>query len=112
MTAWPFDLLGRAERSIPNAAFCTIIRTLCDGHHIRLIQLRANLRHMQQWRQPVTNRAFLLACVTVAALGVSAASSTPAKAGPADAGPRHKCSANCTIKTIISEVPGAKQAAM
>jgi hypothetical protein len=61
---------------------------------------------LQQWRQSVTNRAFLLACVAVAALGVSAASSTPA-----DAAPRHKCSANCAIKTILSEVPGAKQAA-
>jgi hypothetical protein len=54
----------------------------------------------------VTNRTFLLAFVTVAALGVSAASSTPA-----DAEPRHKCKANCAIKTILSEVPGAKQAA-
>jgi hypothetical protein len=33
MTAWPFDLLGRAERSSPNAAPCTDIRRLCDGHH-------------------------------------------------------------------------------
>src|SRR5262245_55269343 len=54
-----------------------------------------------QWRQPMpTNRAFLLACATVATLGLSAA--TPADARPCREG-------SCSARSAIA---GAMQAAM
>ena len=49
-----------------------------------------------------TNRAFLLACATVATLGLSAASSTPADARPCREG-------SCSVRSAIA---GAMQAAM
>jgi hypothetical protein len=62
-----------------------------------------------------TNRAFLLACATVAAVSLSAASSTPADAKPChtdDSTPRQErsCLIRSTIRTIMTET--AEQAAM
>jgi hypothetical protein len=62
-----------------------------------------------------TNRAFLLACATVAAVSLSAASSTPADAKPChtdDSTPRQErsCLIRSTIRTIMTEA--AEQAAM
>src|SRR5262245_33795834 len=60
-------------------------------------------RVRSQWRQPMpTNPAFLLACATVATLGLSAASSTPADARPCREG-------SCSVRSAIA---GAMQAAM
>ena len=68
-----------------------------------------------------TNRTFLLACATVATLGLTAVSSTPADARPchiADSTPREEraCLLRSAIRNAISEAATqaamAKQAAM
>jgi hypothetical protein len=63
----------------------------------------------------LTNRAFLMACATVATLGVSTASSTPADARPChtkDSTPRQERS--CLVRSAIGAVmtEATKQAAM
>src|SRR5437899_985415 len=102
---------------------------ICVGYHIaggaKSLGCRspeATVADGSQWRQPMlTNRAFLLACATIATLGLAAMCSTPADARPchtADSTPREEkaCLLRSAITAAVSEAAEqaarARQAAM